>query len=120
MKLEMLGKMHLDHNVLGLVALGRVDSKIPVSPCPATQELLLFWLIIVNKIFTLCRLKGFEKCLSHLLDVIFCRRPNPCMVANYRQFGCTRALCLMAHDLPSWTITASNSGVVDPVGNPNA
>jgi hypothetical protein len=71
MKLEMLSKMHLNHNVLGLIVLGRVDSKILVSPCPATQELLLFWLIIVNKISTLCKLKGFKKRLSCLLNAIF-------------------------------------------------
>jgi hypothetical protein len=71
MKLEMLGKRHLDYNVLGLVALGRVDSKILVSPCLALQELHLFWQIIVNKIIALCRLKGIEKRLSCLLNIIF-------------------------------------------------
>jgi hypothetical protein len=72
MKVEMFGKRHLDHNVLSLVALGRVDSKIPVSPRPVSQELLLFWLIIVNEILALYRLKGYEKSLSCLLNFVFC------------------------------------------------
>jgi hypothetical protein len=72
MKLEMLSERHFDHNVLGLIALSRVGFKILVSPCPVPQELLLFWLIIVNKILAFCRLKGLEKRFSYLLNVILC------------------------------------------------
>jgi hypothetical protein len=42
MKLEMLSEGHLNYNMEALITLGRVDSKILVSPCLVLQELLLF------------------------------------------------------------------------------
>jgi hypothetical protein len=66
-KLEMLNKRHLDYNVLSLVALGRVDSKIPVSPRLVLQKLLL---IIVNEILAFCRFKGYKKSLLRRLLLV--------------------------------------------------